>query len=187
MMRLADGIPVARAALLVCIPALLTIAGVGLAHGQDTTTARREGWIVGPLLGVPGVGSDYDASFFTLGLGVTRLVPNRPGLDFAIGTVPRVISDGYLPVGVRLGPSIPLALSSDAFIIPSAGVSVIGAVGSGGAAGTGAFYWGASLVAAHGPVGFRAGATWHRPYATDQSLWLVEVGVMHVPLAHSSN
>jgi hypothetical protein len=131
---------------------------------------------------VPGAGSDYDPSFFTLGVGVTRLSPNRPGLDFAIGTVPRAIPEGIIPIGARIGASIPFALGPDVFVIPSAGASGIGAVGGGGVGAIGGYYWGAAGLVARGRTGFRAGITWHRPYEADDSVWLVEVGVMRVPL-----
>jgi hypothetical protein len=100
--------------------------------------------------------------------------------------VPRVIPEGFVPIGVRIGPSIALALGPNAFIIPSVGVGGIGAVGSGGVAGTGSFYLGASGVVARGTVGLRAGVTWLSPPDAGESLWLVEIGVMHVPLPRST-
>jgi hypothetical protein len=187
MTRLTAWTPARHRARELFVATLLVLADVGVANGQDTTTARREGWIVGPLLGVPGVGSDYDVGFFTLGVGVTRLVPNRPGLDFAIGTVPRLIPKGVLPIGVRVGPSIPLAVGPDVFIIPSVGLSGVGAVGTEGGGGMGGFYWGAAAVAARGQVGLRVGATWHRPFAADVSGWLLGFGVMHLPLPRRTN
>src|SRR5687767_12521847 len=162
--------------------AVLLIASAPVARGQDSTSSGRNGWVIGPLLGVPGAGSDYDPSFFTLGVGVTRLSPNRPGLDFAIGTVPRAIPEGILPIGARIGASIPLALGPDAFVIPSAGASGIGAVGAGVVGAVGGYYWGAAGLVARGRTGSRAGITWHRPFEADASVWLVEVGVMRVPL-----
>ena len=67
----------------------------------------------------------------TLGVGVTRLVPDHLGLDFAIGTAPALLADGVVPIGVRIGPSIPLALGRDVFFIPSAGFSAIAAASVG--------------------------------------------------------
>lgn len=161
---------------------LLLVVSATVARAQDPARIERDGWVVGPLLGVPGAGSDYDPTFFTLGVGVTRLSPNRPGLDFAIGTVPRAIPEGIIPIGARIGASIPLAVSGDAFVIPSAGASGIGAAGGGGAAAIGGYYWGAAALVARGKVGFRAGITWHRPVDVDATVWLVEIGVMRVPL-----
>ncbi|HEV7993044.1 MAG TPA: hypothetical protein VGP25_14555 [Gemmatimonadaceae bacterium] len=158
---------------------LLFIAGP--AQAQDTTLVR-DGWIVGPLIGVPGVGRESAAEFFTLGVGGTRLVPNRPGADLAIGIVPRILSEGVVAMGARAGLALPLALTGDLFLIPSAGLSAVGGVGSGGGGGTGGIYGGAAAVIAAGSVGFRAGVTLHRYGQPDGNLWLVEVGLMHVPL-----
>ncbi|HET9798147.1 MAG TPA: hypothetical protein VFP90_09170 [Gemmatimonadaceae bacterium] len=174
---------------LLCI-ALSGAVSLG-AGAQDTAAAApattrevRTGWIAGPLIGLPGVGSEYDVSFFTLGFGATRLVPFHAGVDFAIGTVPRAVGEGFFPIGVRVGPSIPLALGRDAFVVPSAGLSFAGAFGTGGAIGIGGVYGGVSTVIAHGSAAFRAGVTWHRPPDERFSLWLVEIGLMHVPLPH---
>jgi hypothetical protein len=103
-------------------------------HAQDLTSPApergRHGWIVGPLVGLPGAGSDAAYPLVTLGVGVTRLVPNAPGLDFAIGTVPYALAFGL----------------------------------------------------ARGAVGLRVGVTWHQLPHSEPSVWLVEVGVMHVPV-----
>lgn len=167
--------------------ALLVVATLALAHphsvdAQDSTAAQRDGWIVGPLVGLPGAGSQYDPEFVTLGVGVTRLVPNRPGLDFSVGTLPRALPEGLFPIGVRAGPSIPLALGPDVFFIPSAGLSAVGVLGSDAAGGVVGYYWGAATVVARGSVGVRAGITWHAPLYAQASVWLVEIGVMRVPL-----
>jgi hypothetical protein len=161
---------------------LLLVVSAPVARGQDSSRAQRQGWVVGPLLGVPGAGSEYDPTFFTFGVGFTRLSPSRPGLDAAIGTIPRAIPEGFIPIGVRVGASIPIAMSADAFITPSAGASGIGAAGSGGVGAIGGYYWGAAALVAHGNAGVRAGVTWHRPFGAEGSVWLVEIGVMRVPL-----
>jgi hypothetical protein len=148
---------------------------------QDQVSAR-DGWIVGPLIGVPGVGSETFAEAATLGVGATRLVPNRPGVDLALGVVPRFLSDGAVVLGARVGVGLPLALTDDVFLVPSAGLSAVGGFGNGGAGGTGGFYGGAATVLAVGSVGFRAGVTWHRYGSGNGNLWLAELGLMHVPL-----
>jgi hypothetical protein len=178
---------VRREAYRLSIALLLFAADIGVAGAQDTTSARRDGWIVGPLVGLPGAGSDYELSLVTLGVGVTRLSPNRPGLDFAVGTIPRIIPEGVIPIGARIGASIPLSLTPDAFLIPSAGLSGVGAVGSGGAAGTGGYYGGITALVARGSVGFRAGVTVHGTPDADLAVWLVEIGVMRVPVPRRAN
>ncbi|HEX7940316.1 MAG TPA: hypothetical protein VF488_00850 [Gemmatimonadaceae bacterium] len=149
----------------------------------ESVTAQRDGWIVGPLVGLPGAGSEAAYPLFTLGVGVTRLVPDRMGLDFAIGTAPRLIADGIVPIAARVGPSVPLAMGRDVFFIPSAGVSAIGVASAEDVGGEIGWYAGAAMVAAHGPVGFRAGVTLHEPlFMFGSPLWLAEVGIMSVPL-----
>ena len=178
------------------VAATLTFALHRPAHAQASNTGapdsnatvhasnvmQREGWIVGPLVGMPGAELEIAHPLVTLGVGVTRLVPNHLGLDFAIGTAPALLADGMIPIGVRIGPSIPLALGRDVFFIPSAGFSAIAAASVGGAWGLPGVDAGAAMVAAHGPVGLRVGATMHTPIFGIVPVWLAEVGVMSVPL-----
>lgn len=165
----------------------LALCALSLACTATSLTAqdeasRRDGWIVGPLLGVPGVGSEPFTQAFTLGVGGTRLVPDRPGADLAIGLVPRFLQDGALVLGARAGIGLPLALTRDVFFVPSAGLSAAGGVGSGGGGGTAGVYAGAAAVVASGALGFRAGITLHRFGEGNGTLWLMELGLMHVPL-----
>ena len=152
-------------------------------RAQDPTVWTRDGWIVGPLIGLPGTGSASSLELLTLGVGVTRLVPNQLGLDFPIGTLPIAFEKGMVPIAARSGPTIPLALGRDAFFIPSAGLSAIGFAGSEGIGGLMGWYWGAAAVVAQGSVGLRAGVTLHKPFVGSASpVWLAEIGFMHVPL-----
>jgi hypothetical protein len=150
--------------------------------GAQEPAGARDGWIVGPLIGVPGVGTEAFTEAITLGVGATRLVPNRPGVDLALGVVPRFIGDGAIVLGARVGLGLPLALSNDLFVVPSAGLSALGGFGGGGGGGTAGFYGGVATVLAVGSMGFRAGVTWHRFGSGDGNLWLAELGMMHVPL-----
>jgi hypothetical protein len=151
-------------------------------RAQDSTTVQRDGWIVGPLVGLPGAGSEAAYPLVTLGIGVTRLVPNRMGLDFAVGTAPRVMLDGLFPVAARVGPSIALPIGRDAFFIPSGGLSVVGIAGAGGVGGVVGWYTGAAAVLAYKSVGLRAGATLHVMNGAMTPLWLAEIGIVSVPL-----
>jgi hypothetical protein len=167
----------------------LTLASPRSVHAQDSTanahdatTARRNGWIVGPLVGLPGVRSKAVYPLVTLGVGVTRLVPDHVGVDFAIGTAPRLIAEGLVPIAVRIGPSIPLVLGPDAFFIPSAGLSAIGTASGEDFGGDVGWFAGAAAVVARGPLGFRAGVTVHGPLFAATPLWLAEIGIMSVPL-----
>lgn len=153
------------------------------AFAQDSTATVRDGWLVGPLVGLPGAGSHYALQYVTLGVGATRLVPNRPGMTVAVGTLPRAFVEGIIPIAARIGPSIPIAVGPDAFLIPSVGLSGVGVVASGGGFGAAAgYYWGAAAVTAHRSTGFQLGVTWHRAAGESGTLWLVECGIMRVPL-----
>ena len=167
-----------RAALLTAASACIAVP----ARSQDTASTVRRGWIVGPTVGVPGTGSEMEPALFTLGVSATRLVPNRPGLDLAVGVVPRVLEAGVIGIGARVGSGIPIALGRDVFAIPSAGLSGVGAVGAGGVGGMAGIYWGVATVLAAGSLGGRAGVTWHRPLGAQSSFYLIELGVMRVPL-----
>jgi hypothetical protein len=197
MSRIKRRIPLAPAARALFLTATLTFGVHRCAIAQESPTAaqdsaasahdvaaeHREGWIVGPLVGLPGEGSEAAYPLLTLGVGVTRLVPNRVGLDFAIGTAPYPIAFGVIPVAARLGPSIPLPLGRDAFLIPSVGVSALAIAGVEAGPPVVGWYWGAAAVVAYGPVGLRAGVTVHRSFDANESpVWLAEVGVMSVPL-----
>ena len=166
-------------AVLVAVAAAFVVVPAG---AQDTARTARRGWIVGALVGVPGSEGEVEPALFTLGVGVTRLVPNRPGLDLAVGMIPRVLEAGVIGVGARVGGGVPFALGRDAFVIPSAGLSAVGAAGGGGAGGLAGIYWGVATVLASGSVGGRAGVTWHRPFGEQGSIYLLELGLMRVPL-----
>jgi len=199
MRRTKGRTPASSAARATLVAATLTVALRGPAHAQDSSAVahdsstivhassavQREGWIVGPLVGLPGAGSEAAYPLVTLGLGVTRLVPDEPGLDFSIGTAPYLLAFGVVPVAARLGASIPLSLGRDAFFIPSAGFSAVAVAGAGEDVGPPVvgWYWGGAAVLAHGSVGLRAGVTLHHSLAgNDSPVWLAEIGVMHVPL-----
>jgi hypothetical protein len=171
-----------RAGLRSLIACIIVLGCAATPVSAQEDTSARDGWIVGPLVGVPGVGRESAAELFTLGVGGTRLVPNRPGVDLAIGFVPRVLSEGLIVLGARAGVALPLALTRDVFLVPSAGLSAVGGLGSGGGGGTGGLYGGAAAVVASGPIGFRAGITLHRFGEGSGNFWLAEIGIMHVPL-----
>jgi hypothetical protein len=152
------------------------------AKAQEPTPAVRDGWIVGGLVGVPGWETNVIPELFTIGVGATRLQPNRLGVDLALGTMPRAVAEGVVVLGARVGGAVPLALGRDAFLIPSVGLSGIGGVGGGGVGGAGGVYAGLATVVATGSLGFRAGVTGHRFNGFRGTVWLVELGLMHVPL-----
>ena len=170
---------VAHRASLLC--ALMLTCDATRLFAQDVA-GHRDGWMGGPLLGVPGAGREAFIPAITLGVGGTRLVPNRPGADLAIELVPRLLEAGALVLGARAGIGLPLELTRDVFIVPSAGLSALGGLASGGGGATGGPYAGAAAVVARGALGVRAGITVHRFGGGNEALWLMELGLMHVPL-----
>lgn len=152
------------------------------AHAEGAALPQRDGWIVGPLVGLPGAGTEAAFPLATLGVGATRLLPDHMGLDFAIGTAPHLLLNGAIPIAARIGPSIPLPIGRDAFFIPSGGLSALLITGSGDAGGAIGWYTGAALVVAYKSAGLRAGATLHLLNGSTRPVWLAEIGVMHVPL-----
>jgi len=197
MRRTKGRTPASSAARATLVAVTLTFASQRPARAQDSTThvqdssttrhasnaMQRDGWIVGPLVGLPGAGHEVAYPLVTLGLGVTRLQPDQMGLDFAIGTAPYALAFGVVPIAARIGASIPLTLGPDAFFIPSAGFSGILIASPEDGTAIPGWYAGAATVVAHGPLGFRVGVTIHEPFERDaQPVWLAEIGVMHVPL-----
>jgi hypothetical protein len=58
----------------------------------DSADGARGGWLFGASAGVPGYESQFLAELFTVGINVTHAQPSRLGMDFSIGTMPRVRS-----------------------------------------------------------------------------------------------
>lgn len=149
---------------------------------QESVRAAPGRWLVGASIGVPGHDGESFPAMFTVGAHWTQLDAGRVGADFSVGTVPWVVRKGIVAVGARGGVALPVALSPRVTLLPSGGVSVVGAVGSGGGDGTAGFNAGiaAVLLPADG-VGVRTGVTWHRFGDARATLWLWELGVVRNP------
>jgi hypothetical protein len=148
----------------------------------DSTGAERRGSLVGLSVGVPRYEGETVPELFTVGVQWTQLRPGRPGFDFAIGTMPRLLSEGLVVFGARGGVAVPIAPAPGVLLLPSAGVSLLGGVGAGGGAGTSGFNAGlAAAVLPAGGVGLRAGVTWHRFEEAGGGVWLWELGLVRGP------
>ena len=173
-------------ALSVALAAGALPAALGAQEAQpvaaDSAPAQRRGWLVGVSAGVPGAEGGIEPSLFTVGVNVTQLRPGRPGADLAVVTVPRVIAEGFAVVGARAGVALPLVVNPNVLLVPSAGVSLLGAAGAGGGGGTAGLNAGAAavLLSARG-VGVRTGVTWHRFDEAGGGLWLLEFGFVRGP------
>ena len=144
---------------------------------DSSTTARN--WLVGASVGMPGYESEPVPELFTIGMNLTQMRPGRLGADFAIGTMPRAFAFGAGVLGARAGVVLPIAPTPDVLFLPSAGVSFVGGAGEGGGAAIGGLNAGAAMVFWTNDVGFRSGITWHRFQDFRESVWLVEIGIVH--------
>lgn len=152
------------------------------ADSTQPADAPSSGWIVGASLGVPGHRKEWTPDLFTLGVTFTGARPNHLVPDVAIGTMPYALAFGVVPIGIRGGVGLPLAIAPHLLLIPSGGVSVIAVGSPGGGGGVGGLNYGVSAIAHLQHIGLRAGVTWHYLTSTDSPFWLAEVGIVHVPL-----
>jgi hypothetical protein len=152
------------------------------AGAQDSTIARRDGWIAGVSVGMPMAGGELAPELITVGFNATRFRPGSAGLDFSLGTMPRILAEGAIAYGIRANVSYPLVVNPSLALLPSAGLSMIGAESGDGGFGAMGVNAGISAVL-FGPssVGVRAGFSVHRLSFTDTPIFLLEVGVVRVP------
>jgi hypothetical protein len=148
---------------------------------QDSSHVREGQWLTAFSVGVPGYGQEAEPALFTAGANFTQLRPSRPSADFSFGTMPRALMEGVLVLGVRAGVAVPLALSPGVFILPSGGVSLVGAAAGGGGGAAAGVNGGLAAVflGKNGP-GLRVGMTWHRFQETRGAVWLLEIGIVRV-------
>src|SRR5206468_7631732 len=97
------------------------------------------------------------------------------------GTMPYILSYGVLPLGLRLGVALPVSVAPHLLLIPSTGMSLIGAIGPGGGGGVAGVNAGASAVFHVAQAGLKTSLTLHRFSDTQGPVWLFEVGFVHVP------
>jgi len=151
----------------------------GAAVAQDTTTAPPSYWLAGASLGMPGSEGDFAPELMTIGTHLTRARPGRLGPDFSIGTMPYALAAGMAVVGVRAGLVLPLRVGPGVMLLPSGGLSFVGvSTGMGAGALAGFNLGGSAIFESPGPVGMRAGITWHRFQESRTGIWLVELGIV---------
>jgi hypothetical protein len=147
----------------------------------DSATTPFDGWMTGASVGIPGYGNKPAPELMTVGLSLTYLRPGSVGVDFALGTMPRAFSSGAGVAGARANLVLPLPLSHDVVLLPGAGVSAIGAFGSGGGVGVAGLDAGLSAIFATGSLGLRVGGTYHRFENAIGPIWLLEFGIVGLP------
>lgn len=148
---------------------------------QDSSRVRDGQWLNGFSVGVPGYGHEAVPALFTAGANFTHLRPSRLSGDFSFGTMPHALMEGVMVLGVRAGLAVPLALYPGVFILPSAGVSLVGVAGGGGGGAVAGVNSGlAAVFLGNNAPGLRVGMTWHKFEETGGALWLLEIGIVRV-------
>ena len=147
------------------------------AQTPDSSPDRNEhGTIMfGASIGMPAYGGQPIPQLFTVGVNATGTSSGHIVPDFSIGTMPRTLSEGLVVLGLRGGVALPLTLAPDFTLLPSAGISLIGASVGGGIAGVNA---GVAGVVWTGAVGLRGGVTWHHFQNSSTGVWLIELGLV---------
>lgn len=125
-----------RALLSITMLLLLPLSLAG-AQADSTQSTSSEAWQVGGAVLLPQTSDEYGLSFLALGITATSVRPGRIGPDLAFVVVPRALQAGALVGGVRANAGFPVALSPAVVLLPSAGVSLLGAAGLFGVAGVG--------------------------------------------------
>lgn len=148
----------------------------------DSGTLRRDGWIIGPSIGMPTAVGEVNPELITVGLNFTRLNPGHLGADLSLGTLPRALAAGFFAFGIRGDAAYPLSVSPNMLLYPAAGLSMIGAVSGDGGAGLVGINAGlAAVFYGNAPIGLRIGVTAHQFLAATTPIFLIEVGVVQVP------
>lgn len=149
---------------------------------RDSATLVRNGWIVGPSIGFPTAAAEVSPEVLTVGLQFTRLDPGHLGADLAVGTLAQALAEGIAAFGFRADAAYPVSVSPRLLMLPAAGLSVVGALGEGGGGGIIGINAGLAAVV-HGAsgIGLRVGITAHQFPMAEIPIFLIEVGVVHLP------
>jgi hypothetical protein len=160
----------------ICAAALL-LAGVAPVATQGPEPTPRAGWVIGGALGAVGPEGLVYPMRVTVGAQWTQLRPGRLGADLAAGTAPNMILMGL--VWARAGATLPVALTPDVFLLPTAGVSGVGILLPGADPPAVGLNSGISAMAfVNRSLAVRTGVTAHRLLGVDGTVWLAEVGLM---------
>ena len=157
----------------------VVIASTHTAAAQDSTQTRPPDSAVGISLGLPAYASTPIPELETIGVTWTQLHLNRIGIDLAVGTAPRALVDGIGVVGVRADLVLPLEMAPSVYLLPAAGVSMIGVTSAGAVYGINA--GAAVMTVTSRSLGVRVGATVHHFRNDNNVAWLFEAGVVWAP------
>lgn len=165
---------------------LLSLAGhpanAGAQHDSTASPSQRN-WIAGGTAMFPGGMRSADASVLGLGITATSARPNRIGPDFAVVAFPRGLQAGALVGGIRANIGIPITLGPNVTVVPSAGVSLVGAIGVIGGGGLAGWNSSVSLLLFATPrtdaassTGLRIAMAGHQFFGAGEGVRFLEVG-----------
>jgi len=164
----------------ISIVAVLVVAMLRTREALAQTTTSDDhapnGTLIGMTIGVPGYGRQTEPDLLVVGLNVLHAQPSRLGIDFALGTIPKLLSADALVLGGRLDAVLPIAVTRDLWLMPAAGGSMIGAAAGGGGTAIGGVNAGLGAIAWSGHFGLRTSMTWHHFTDARGAIWLAEVG-----------
>lgn len=146
------------------------LAGANAPVRAQDSTAQRDQWMSALSFGLPVVDGQTSPILFTVGGNFTKIRPGTLSPDFSVGTMPFALAFGVIGWGARTGLALPMQVSSRLYILPSAGLSMIGVTP--GQASFAGLNTGIALVMT---TGTRLGITWHRLWETEGVI-LVEFG-----------
>jgi hypothetical protein len=163
--------------------AILASAPRAQLRGQDTASESSSDLMWTISVGVPTWENKLVGEAFTFGFGATQLKPYRPGADFALQVMPWGFVYGAVVLIGRAGLVYPLRVAPRFFVVPSLGLTGVGAGGSAGAAAVGGSYAGVAIAASSKvtQTGLRLGLTRHFLNAVRDPIWQFELGATYTP------
>jgi hypothetical protein len=155
----------------------ITVSGTDLRGQQASASDRGPGWMLGGTLMVPPAGAEFSA----VGLIAGTAKPVRLGTDLAIVVIPRTIASGLFAACIRANLALPVPLGRTALLIPSAGVSLLGAGGAFGFTGTRGYNGTIAIIGFGKPLAERTPSMGIRvAYAAHEFGGLVSAPLLHV-------
>ena len=150
----------------------------------DSTKSRSS--MIGGTIMIPQVSGRSGAEFTAVGLTVSPARPNRLGAELAFVVVPYALGFGVVAGAVRANIGLPIRLGPNMLLVPSAGLTLLGALGSGvgggrrGVNGTVALVYGFdSTQASASSIGLRAALAFHRFGSSDDGgIRMFEIGIV---------
>ena len=97
----------------------------------STDSTETGSWMIGGTIMIPQVSGMSGAEFTTVGFTVSPPRPNRLGPELAFVVVPYALGFGVVAGAVRANVGVPIQLGQHMLLVPSAGLTFIGGLGSG--------------------------------------------------------